>query len=237
MSDINPTVAAPKQSEPAILYAGGRPRNPAGAAKMFSAAFAGLDKPLVAYVGTANGDSLPFFQMMKSQLVAGGAGKVVRLRLAKDKSDLEKAIDILNQAEMIFFSGGEVEDGMVWLKKHNLIGLLHELYQQGRRFVGVSAGTIMLGSHWVHWDVEGDDDTSSLFDCLGVVPRLFDVHGESENWVELKAALKLLGDGALGYGLCSGCSISADSQGNLLTLEGDLLVFANQAGVINQLPG
>jgi cobyric acid synthase len=152
--------------------------------------------------------------------------------LATDKANLSRARQQLAQADVVFLSGGEVEDGMAWLVRHGLVGLLREMQQAGVRFVGVSAGTIMLGSHWVHWDVEGDDDTSSLFDCLGFSPLLFDVHGESEDWVELKAALKLLGDGAVGYGLPSGCTVAADGHGNLTSLDGEPLVFVNDAGQI-----
>ena len=222
----NPTAA------PAILIAGGRPANPDDADRMFSHTLSGLEKPKVAYIGTANGDSHPFYLRMRSTLLESGAGKVTKVRLASKKVDVSKAKQTLAEADVIFLSGGEVEDGMVWLQQHDLVGFLNDLHKAGKRFVGVSAGTIMIGSHWVHWDVEGDDDTSSLFDCLGISPLLFDVHGESEDWVELKAALKLLGDGAIGYGLPSGCAVAADHQGGLKPLEKEPLIFANRNGTI-----
>ena len=101
--------------------------------------------------------------------------------------------------------------------------------------MGVSAGVIMMGTHWVHWDVPEDDNTSELFDCLGITRVLFDVHGEDEDWVELKAALKLMGNGARGYGLPGGCMISADSRGTLVNLEKEYLVFVNEGGRIHVL--
>ena len=226
---------------PAVLIAGGRPRDPAAMARMMSHAFAreaslqnaGIEKPVVAYIGTANGDNPAFFQMMKAMLKMAGAGKVVFVRLAKKNPDLDAAKNTLTNADVIFLSGGEVEDGMAWLKKHDLTGFLKGLYSSGKRFMGVSAGVIMMGTHWVHWDIEGDDSTSSLFDCLAFTPVIFDTHAEDENWIELKAALKLLGPGARGYGLPIGSMISADSRGTLVNLEKEYIVFVNEQGSIH----
>ena len=213
---------------PAVLLAGGRPRDPKAMEAMLSFAFRGLEKPQVAYIGTANGDNPVFFRMMKSLLISAGAKKVVFIHLAKDKADLDTARNVLSGSDVVFLSGGEVEDGMRWLTRHGLVNFLKDLYINGKRFAGVSAGVIMMGTHWVHWDVEGDDSTSRLFDCLGIIPLLFDTHGEDENWVELKAALKLLGNNSRGYGLPRECMITADSRGNLVNMNKEYLVFVNE---------
>ena len=218
---------------PAILVAGGRPRDPAAMARMMSHAFEGMEKPLVAYIGTANNDSPVFFQMMKAILKKAGANKVTFVRLAKKNPDLDAAKNVLASADLVFLAGGEVEDGMNWIKKHDLSGFLKELYSSGKLFMGVSAGVIMMGTHWVHWDVEGDDNTARLFDCLGFTPALFDVHGEDEDWAEIKTALKLLGNGARAYGLPGGSMISADSRGTLVNLEREYLVFVNEGGRVH----
>ena len=220
---------------PALMVAGGWPIDPAATANMMSHAFRGIEKPLVAYIGTANKDNPVFFQFMKSLLKKAGAKKVSFLRLAKKHPNLKAARDTLSGADVIFLAGGEVEDGMKWLKKHNLDSFLKELYGKGKRFLGVSAGVIMMGSHWVRWEIPNDDKTSELFDCLAFTPVVFDVHGEREDWVELKAALKLLGDGTRAYGLPSGSMISADSSGNLVDLEKKILVFVNEGGNIRIL--
>jgi len=226
------TTGVPGREIPALLVAGGRPLNPSAMAAMMSQAFRGVEKPMVAYIGTANKDNPAFFQMMKALLKKAGADKVVFVHLAKKNPDLDAAREVLAGADLIFLSGGEVEDGMDWLNRHGLAGFLTELYRSGKRFMGVSAGVIMMGTHWVHWDVEGDDNTARLFDCLGFIPLLFDVHGEEEGWAELKTALRLLGNGRRGYGLKSGAMISADSRGALLNLEKDCLVLVNEDGLI-----
>ena len=226
----------PCKEIPAILLAGGMSRgNPSAIPRMMSHAFRDLHKPLAAYIGTANGDNPAFFQMMKFLLKRAGAGKVVFVHLAKNKPDLEAARNTLAKADLIFLAGGEVEDGMYWLEKHGLVSLLGDLYGSGKRFLGVSAGVIMMGTHWVHWDIPQNDSTSRLFNCIRIIPALFDVHGEDEDWAELKTALRLLGKGSRGYGLPSECMISADSQGTLVNLSGKYLVFANKGGEIRLL--
>ena len=226
----------PIQNEkPAMLLAGGRSDDPSIMIRMLSRAFGDLQHPSVAYIGTANGDSPMFFQRMADAMREAGSGEVRALSLARETPDLREAETILASSEAIFFAGGEVEDGIYWLKRHGIDKLLHKLYKEGRLFFGMSAGPIMLGSHWVHWDVPEDDATSSLFDCLGILPALFDVHGEEENWVELKAALKLLGDGSIGYALPKESMISADSQGNIVPLEKEPLLFINEEGNIHLL--
>ena len=224
---------------PAVLISGGMPSRPSVIVGMMSQAFLEMQKPQVAYVGTANGDNPVFFQMMKSLLKKAGAGKVVFVHLAKKKPDLDAAKKALAASDLIFLSGGEVEDGMNWLKKHGLASFLKDLYSDGKRFLCVSAGVIMMGTHWVRWETEGDDSTSELFGCLGIIPAVFDVHGEDEDWVELKAALKLMGSGSRAYALPRECMISADSRGTLLNCPAEAdpirkyLIFTNEGGQIN----
>ncbi|MCL2479968.1 MAG: Type 1 glutamine amidotransferase-like domain-containing protein [Treponema sp.] len=223
------------QQVPAMMIAGGRPRDPTAMARMMAQALAGVHEPEVAYIGTANNDNPAFFQMMKATLKNAGAADVVPVKLAKKNPDVEKSRKILESADIIFLSGGEVEDGMIWLEKCGMTGFLKNLYAEGKRFMGVSAGVIMMGSHWVHWDKEGDDSTARLFDCLKLTPVLFDVHGEDEDWPELKTAIRLLGDGAQGFGLPGGCMVSADSSGRLVNLEKEYLVYRNENGVIRRI--
>ena len=221
-------MTVPTVEMPAYLLSGGRPRNEESMSKMLSVAFGKTPNPRVAYVGTANGDNLAFYAMMKAMLCKAGAKKTELVRIAKEKIDVEKAKTTLESADVVFLAGGEVEDGMNWLKKHQLDVFLKTLYEQGKQFVGVSAGSIMLGSTWVRWDDENDDSTASLFDCLGVVPAIFDTHAEDEDWKEIKTALRLMGDGAVGYGIPSGGMISADSKATLVNIEKELLVFVSE---------
>ena len=150
------------------------------------------------------------------------------------KPDWEQAKRILTDADAIFLTGGEVEDGIVWLKKSGLDTVLTDLYSAGKIFFGISAGCIMMGEHWVHWDKEGDDSTSSLFDCLKFVPFTFDAHGEEEDWTELRCALRLLGDGSRGLGLSDGGFFTADSSGNFRCISSRPAVYVNHKNIIEK---
>lgn len=220
---------------PVFLLAGGRLSGITDMAAMLSRAFGPIQKPLVAYIGAANGDNIVFSKMMKTLLMKAGAGKVEYVKLASEKADIKAARDKLSRSDVVFISGGEVDDGMNWLKKHELVDYLKELYSQNKRFVGVSAGSIMLGAHWVRWSDPDDDGTSELFDCIGIIPLVFDTHAEDEDWKELKAALKLMGDGARGYGIPIGGMVSADGGGALVNEENTYLTYVNDNGNISKI--
>jgi peptidase E len=219
---------------PAFLLAGGRPRDPAAMVRSLARALGtcGSTTPKVAYVGTANGDSLAFFTAMKGLLVQAGAADVALVRLAKPTASAKAAREMLKSSDAIFISGGEVEDGMTGLSQHGLVEYFRELYSGGKLFIGMSAGSIMMGSHWVHWDDENDDATARLFDCLGFVPTVFDTHAEDEDWKEIKVALRLLGPGSKGYGIRREGMITGNSQGTLVNLEKELICFVNRDGEV-----
>lgn len=215
---------------PAILFAGGQPLDIFTAGKILSPVFKEFQDPKVAYIGAANGDSTAFFFTVKNILSGAGASEVAFVKLASDNADARAARDALARADIIFLSGGEVEDGINWLKKHGLFEFLKELHRDGRQFVGISAGAIMAGAYWVRWGVPGDDDTASLFECLGLSPKTFDTHAEDEDWIELKTALRLLGDGSRGYGIPRGGVIAAYGDGGLVNLKKEYLTFTYELG-------
>ena len=221
--------------KPAFLLAGGRQTSEAEMARLISLAFGAEKNPRVAYIGAANSDNVLFFGRMKSFLMRAGAKRVDFVRLAKEKIDLGSVKTALSSSDVIFLSGGEVEDGMLWLKRHGLADYLKELYFENRQFVGVSAGTIMMGAHWVRWEDPDRYTGPELFNCLGIIPAIFDTHAEDEDWIELKAALTLCGDGERGYGVAAGGLVCADSRGMPLNVAGSFLTYVNDNGVIRAL--
>jgi len=217
--------------KPLYLMAGGNRRSSSAMMSAMSRAMRECErqKPRVAYIGAANGDNAIFYGMVKSVLLGAGAGEVFMVALAKDEIDLPKAKGALESADAVFLSGGEVEDGMKWLEKHGLVDFMRELRDGGKLFFGVSAGTIMLGRCWVRWGDPGDDGTAELFDCLGFAPTTLDTHAEDEDWKELKAALRLQGPGARGYGIPMDGVMRFD-EGKLENLEKEALRYVNDAG-------
>lgn len=221
----------------AYCIAGGWPSNPDILNRCLRRALDACKKehPNIAYVGTASGDDQSFFHNMESVLRKAGASEVALVPLAGKAHNAGAAEQMLKASDAVFLSGGEVEDGMKWLHFYGIDRVLRDLFESGKVFFGLSAGSIMMGSHWVHWDNAEDDTTASLFDCLGFIPTVFDTHAEDENWKELKTALRLLGPGAKGFGIPSNGMLLADSEGGLTNLEGKMLPFRNCAGAVKKV--
>ena len=175
----------------------------------------GVSEPKVAYVGTASGDDCSFFHFLAQLLQGAGAGVVELCPFVGRRSDTTRAEEILKNCDAVFVSGGEVEDGILGIPD-NAKSLLTNLRAQGKVFIGLSAGTIMLGKAWPHWDDEDNDfDNARLFDCLGFANAIFDTHAEDEGFIELKKAVELSEKGFVGYGIPSDCALIIHSDGSI----------------------
>jgi peptidase E len=162
-------------------------------------------RPLVAYVGTASNDNAGFFTMIKTA-VTTGAGDV-RMRLAKIASPRASASDaraLLDECDLVFVSGGDVDHGIKVLHERDLAKHLQKLAAAGKPMFGVSAGSLMLAKEWVRFPDE-DATKAELFPCLGIAPLHADAHAEADDWGELRVLVDLLrrrGDeDKVGYGL------------------------------------
>jgi peptidase E len=201
-------------------------------------ALIGLERPAVAYVGAASSDNRIFFMWIAALLKKAGAGSVRLAALASGRADLAKARSSLQEADLVFVSGGDVEAGMRVLERTGFTLLLKELHQAGKPFIGLSAGSIMLARSWVRWTDAADDSTAESFPCLSLAPLLCDTHAEKEGWEELKMLLKLTG-AAEGFGIPSGAALCACADGSLLALGKPVQRLAWRGGLperIGELP-
>ena len=220
------------------LLAGGRPSKREILFSLIKTVFGEnrLDSPIVAYIGVANGDDEDFFNRMADSLIAAGANRVNHVVLSSDRADLEKVRNSLNLADIVFISGGDVEEGIKILKKKKMVGFLRRLYDSGKPFFGLSAGSIMLAKNWVRWNNPDDDSTAELFPCLGFAAIICDTHSEQDNWEELITALKLADNNQKGYGIVSGTGIKVDANGEVEALGGAIHRFINNKGKVIRLP-
>jgi dipeptidase E len=173
--------------------------------------------PSVAYVGTASSDNKDFFLMLRQILMDAGTGNVTLVPIVR-RFDPDKAKDILLASDIVFISGGDVDWGMKYLRKRNLIPFFRELYKCGKIFCGISAGAIMLCRNWMHWRDPNDDGTVELLDCLGFAPLLCDVHDEEDNWVEMKRLLGFFPQGTVGYGIPAEGALRVSPDGKITSL-------------------
>jgi peptidase E len=173
-------------------------------------------RPLVAYVGAASDDSRAFFAMIRGALaVPLGRARMQLARIASPRAKGSEARALLEDCDMVFVSGGDVEHGINVLRDRDVAGTLIAVARRGTPMFGISAGSLMLAREWVRFG-EDDDEKAELFPCLGIAPVHVDAHSEEDGWSELRVVVRLLharGDRApVGYGLTrrGGLRISID---------------------------
>ena len=206
---------------PVYLLAGGR-----GSSNqvVFKTIFNEIPKPdpLIAYVGAANNDDKWFYRFMDKEIIKAVKCTLKHALISSPRADINKAQEIMQMADAIFMSGGDVEAGMRILESKNIINIFQELYQKGKVFLGVSAGSIMLCKEWIKWNNPDDDSTAGLFPCLNIAPVICDTHAEEDEWEELRAALQLKTEGSIGYGISSGACLKVCPGGLIEAIGGDI---------------
>jgi cyanophycinase-like exopeptidase len=195
----------------------------------------GKTKPTVAYIGAAHGDSLMFFLFIKRLITAAGAGKVELVPLVKKKSDMEKAQSIIQLADCIFVSGGDVKEGMRVLTERSVIALIKKRYNEGALIIGVSAGSIMLAKQWIDWPDENNEASAELFPCMNIAPVLCDTHGEEDEWNELHSLVHLTEGDQIGYGIPSGGAMRISPDGVVEAISMPLFRIEQRGGKIARI--
>ncbi len=228
-----------ENQQPVYLFAGGRGKSVLGTFKELGEVIrsTGKPRPEVAVVGVAGfGDNWIFTTLMRVLIKTGCRCRTRRVKIAHRRDNLDKAREILKNADVIFIGGGDAELGMRILREKGMEDFLRGLAKEGKLFIGVSAGTIMLGREWVRWENPNDDTTAELFPCLGLAPVVCDTHAEGDEWVELKTALQLKEEGAEGYGLPSGAYVKAYPDGRLETGTQAVVCYAKTNRQISRKP-
>jgi peptidase E len=227
-----------EKRKPVYLLSGGRGGDDRTFAPIVQAVFreTGQSSPVIAYVGVANDDNWFFFKFISGMIKKAGDCQITRVLLNSKRANISKAQDLLNTADAIFMSGGDVERGIEVLGQKLLLDFFRDLYQQGKLFFGASAGSIMMAREWVYWPDPDDDASARLFPCLNLSPLICDTHGEGDNWEELQAALKLKGEGATGYGITTGSCLKVLPDGQVSALGGVVARYVCHRRKVEKLP-
>jgi peptidase E len=189
-----------------LVLVGGGPRAVLALRRHFKAALdaLGRPRPVVAYVGVASDDDAGFFRMIQASLGAGRA-TVKLAKIASPRASTSEARSLLEECDLVFMSGGDVEHGMKVLHARDMASFIVRLGRAGKPMFGISAGSLMLASDWVRFPDEDDASSAELFPCLGLAPIHVDAHSEDDGWSELRVLVRLLherGDAnPVGYGL------------------------------------
>lgn len=173
----------------------------------------GKRSPRVAYLGAATDDDPRFAGFMERLVTSAGACTLALAPVVGRKAAGGAARAVIEDADLVFLGGGDVELGMRRLAERDLVEALRAKHAGGAPFLGVSAGAILLARRWVRWSDPEDDASAERFDCLGLAPLLCDCHGEDDGWAELRALLALEGEGAHGDGIRSGAALRVGADG------------------------
>jgi peptidase E len=179
---------------------------------------AGRPNPTVVYVGAASGDNSIFFSMMTHSLKSAGAGKVVFAKLASPRANIDRAKGLCSDADIVHIGGGDVEAGMRVLEARGVLPFFRGLFDAGKPFFGLSAGSIMLARSWVRWTDSHIDTSAEDFPCMGFAPIVCDTHAEDEQFEELRELLKLLPARTTGYGIPSSGGLRITPAGRVHAL-------------------
>jgi putative intracellular protease/amidase len=189
----------------------------------FKAALDALDadKPLVAYVGVASNDNVGFQKMLTGALAATGA-RFRPVHIASPRASISGARELLDEADMVFVSGGDVDHGMNLLKDRGLLSHFRALCRRGKPMFGISAGSIMLAREWLRFP-DDDDAKAEIFECIGAAPFCVDAHSEEDDWSELRTLVGLMskrGDpDPVGYGLTAKGGMAVFVDGDEVSTE------------------
>jgi peptidase E len=175
--------------------------------------------PLVAYVGAASADHAGFFRMIRAAVEGATKARMRLAKLASRKAKASEARGLLDDCDLVFVSGGDVEHGMRVLHDRDMVEPLRSLAGAGKPMFGISAGSLMLAQDWVRFPDE-DSAKAELFPCLGIAPIHVDAHAEEDEWEELRVLVHLLGRRGrpqpVGHGLTRGGGLRLEVAGDKL---------------------
>ena len=139
--------------------------------------------------------------------IARAGGRVRGAKLVSRTAKTSAARALLEDADVVFVSGGDVLAGMSVLSDRGVIPVFHALAKAGRPMIGISAGSNHARARrgCISPDEEASSEPPVVFPCLGVAPVYVDAHAEEDDWAELRTLLDLVAlrgeAGAVGYGL------------------------------------
>jgi hypothetical protein len=183
-------------------------------------------KPRVAASYAAIGSHAEGLSFMTSMVDKLFKAEVQRFAVPGEKGGMpaDGARAILDAADIVFFAGGDPVEGAKHLIDAGADAWLREARARGTSFVGVSAGSIMLGAWWATWPdnpqaVDDPFDGGSLVPCTRVVPDLVvDCHAEEDGWEELLLVQRMLAARKLSprlVGVPNGGGVVVDGDGRL----------------------
>ena len=146
-------------------------------------------RPLVAWIGAANGDEPAWYERV-AKVLRARYGAEVELARTVGEFDADATRRLVDAATVLYLGGGDVA---LLAERARALGLDEQIrrrHREGALVVGVSAGAIGLTRFWVRFP-EDDEALAepTRFACIGALDVAVDCHDEQSDWEELRALL------------------------------------------------
>lgn len=159
------------------------------------------EQPKAAYIGVSTADQPEFYTIFRSAMDLVGITDCHMISSEYHAVDQEN----LGSADIILLGGGDVRLGWQVMTETGMGQDIRDKHKEdGAVLLGVSAGAVHLGLKG--WNSD-DISPGQIFDSLGVVPFVFDVHDEGHRWSRLKSVVSVAGPAFQGIGLPAGSGV------------------------------
>lgn len=173
-------------------------------------------KPTAAYLGASNDDNPEFYRLFEAAMEGIGLESCRMVPSTPSEEDRK----FLAAADLVLLAGGDVERGWTVFVDRGIKDLIVQKRYDGAVFIGVSAGAVQLGLGTLL-----ESETMKKLPLFQFAPLYVGAHEEASDWWNLRALVKLAGDGARGVGIPAGGGMIFSPDGYLEPIRKALVEF------------
>ena len=181
--------------------------------------------PKAAYVGASNGDQPEFYSLFQAAMDAMGISDCRALPSQPSRED----ILFIEDADLILFSGGDVERGWRAFEQNGLKELVPRKRFDGAILMGVSAGAIQLGLGCLSSAAQ-----PKQIDMFRFAPFYIGAHDEENDWFDLRALVNLSQADTRAIGIPAGGGAVYQSDGTLEPIRKPLVELTRESARITE---
>ena len=181
--------------------------------------------PKAAYIGASNGDQPEFYSLFQAAMESMG---ISNCRLVPSPPSREDTA-LLEDADLIVLSGGDVERGWQVFEQNGFKELLPRLRYDGAVLMGVSAGAIQLGLGHLTNAAQ-----PKPLDMFRFAPFYVGAHDEENDWWDLRALVNLSQADTRAIGIPAGGGAVYLSDGTLEPIRKHLAELTKESARITE---
>ncbi|HEY2360815.1 MAG TPA: Type 1 glutamine amidotransferase-like domain-containing protein [Candidatus Angelobacter sp.] len=182
-------------------------------------------KPSAAYIGASNGDQPEFYSLFQAAMDSMGISHCRAVPSQPSKED----ISFIEQADLILFSGGDVERGWRTFEQNGIKELVPRKRFDGAILMGVSAGAVQLGLGCL-----SNSAQPKQIDMFRFAPFYVGAHDEGNDWWDLRALVNLSLTDTRAIGIPTGGGAVYQFDGTLEPIRKHLTELTRESATITE---